>query len=67
MKKIYESWDELSQDACYGSSTFHVLSGHSPDECMGWQKGIKEFCKHLDSMEIAVPENLWEKFWDVGE
>lgn len=68
MKKIYESFEEIAEDFKKGEAWTHTISGHTPDECVPWQKGILEFAKFLDKIELGdflsrpeIYDELWEE------
>ena len=67
MKRIYESFSEVAEDFVTGEYWTHSLSPHSSSECFGWQKGVQEFAKWLDSSGAKILENpeIYEKLWDM--
>lgn len=68
MKHTYETFTEIAEDFTDGSSTTHVLSEHSPEECIGWQHGVSEFAKFLDGsgIKIIVNPEILEDLWKAN-
>ncbi len=67
MIRIYESFSEFAEDFVDGEKRAHALSPHSPDECYGWQKGVKEFAQWIDDAggKLLCEPDIFEKLWDT--
>jgi hypothetical protein len=65
MKTIYENFSEIAVDFTDGYSWTHRLSNHSDAECLGWQDGVLEFAKFLDTSGVKIIENpeICEALW----
>ena len=66
MKKIYETFKEMSEDFVDGDHWTHKLSDHTKDECLAWQHGVIEFANFLDAFGLKIISNsdVYEKLWD---
>lgn len=64
---LYESFSEFADDFVNGENRAHRCSDHTPDECYGWQKGVKEFAKWLDDAggKLLCEAGTFERLWDV--
>jgi hypothetical protein len=51
---IYESFGELADLVVDGEKLPHMMSDHTVEECLGWQKGVKEFARWLDDAGYKV-------------
>ena len=68
MKNIYENFEEIADGFCSGDSVTHVFSPHATEECLGWQKGAREFAKFLDGagMKIVANPEIYDKLWETA-
>lgn len=66
MKRIYENFTEIAEAFVDGEHWPHMLSEHSEEECNGWQHGVQEFAKWLDTAGVKIIENpeIYEKLWE---
>ena len=53
----YKNFVEIGDDVTDGYSMFHKITyKHPEEECIGWQRGIDNFCEWLDENGFAVVE-----------
>ena len=68
MRVQYDTWAEVANDFCEGDSVSHLFDGHDPDECLGWQRGVRSFCKWLDARNVPVVphDDMWPNPFDAA-
>ena len=66
MKRIYESFSEIAEHFVDGNSITHRINGHTADECIPWQTGIKDFAAWLDNVGLSLLQNpdIYDKLWE---
>ena len=67
MKRTYEKFSEIADAFVNGDSWPHKLSDHEDAECLGWQKGVRQFAKWLDTAGVQIVANpeIYDALWKI--
>lgn len=66
MKHIYENFTEIAGHFTRGESWTHNTSDHTPESCIPWQHGVKEFAAWLDQcgLQIVQSPDIHDRLWE---